>query len=116
MKASELRIGNYITYYPEYPPIECGINDMLNPELILPIKLTEDLLLNFGFEKIDVLPGTIEYRFGYNKEMGKFSMRVVKFFSDEVLYYFNWKPTELKYVHQLQNLFYALTGEELKLN
>jgi len=33
----------------------------------------------------------------------------------DILAKFNGKRTEIKYLHQLQNLYHALTGEELKI-
>ena len=71
-----------------------------------PIPLTEQWLLDFGFkwknhglriENICIR----QFGFGY-----------AIFLSNES---YNFK-IELKHVHQLQNLYYALTGQELTLN
>lgn len=69
-----------------------------------PIPLTEEWLLKFGYIK-----GKIYYT---EKEHGTISF----YFNDseelkcEV---YDWTYDNIKYVHQLQNLYFALTGEEL---
>jgi hypothetical protein len=69
-----------------------------------PIPLTEEWLLKFGYIK-----GKIYYT---EKEHGIISF----YFNDseelkcEV---YDWTYDNIKYVHQLQNLYFALTGKEL---
>lgn len=76
-----------------------------------PVKLTEELLVKAGFEKY-VIPA------GKDTLTGKPYEEEVKWIREEINYedIFKQSWTELKYVHQLQNLYYALTGEELKIN
>ena len=116
MKASELRIGNY-HYYHIVDPLDereewdeiCQIDaddfriltEFDCPEY-KPIPLDEEWLLKFGFEhgeKIAVHNIFVSYKdyIGIKGMLG-----VVK-------------PVECKYVHQLQNLYFALTGEELEM-
>jgi hypothetical protein len=112
MKATELRIGNYIDYTTEreivtmqttYEYIRLIHNGNKN---FKPIPLTEEWLLKLGFES-----DGIEW---WN---GILSIGICK----EGLRYL---PTEqinvrvgivLQHVHQLQNLYFALTNEELTL-
>jgi hypothetical protein len=112
LSATELRIGNYIDYTTEreivtmqttYEYIRLIHNGNKN---FKPIKLTEEWLLKFGFESDE-----IEW---WN---GILSIGICK----EGLRYL---PTEqinvrvgivLQHVHQLQNLYFALTNEELTL-
>lgn len=79
---------------------------------VKPIPLTEDWLVKFGFKK--------------SKERNDF-FRFKKIIAiididDDVSFYFNDMSNSntylgiRKYVHQLQNLVYALIGEELKIN
>lgn len=120
MKSNELRIGNIIEI-DQYPnnrvitTIECG-NDIdqvikLNGK---PIPLTEEWLLKFGF---------LKYKYGHN------AYRQKSFIIEEGLlknYPYGFRKrifkedslglTYLKHVHQLQNLYFALTGEELQIN
>lgn len=88
-----------------------------------PIPLTEAWLLKFGFKKWgrDDLPRTISY------ELNGWSIFPPNSFCDfQEGFGFMWyKPFKdesvesarviIKYVHQLQNLYVALTGEELQL-
>jgi hypothetical protein len=130
MKANELRSGNYVDVYKGdvHYGIELvnnissmGINERLPSEyyavfenpmndelLVKPIPLTEDWLLRFGFEKRDrnSKQGVLST---YQKKGNKFHVTN----SGHVVYGF--KHLHINYVHQLQNLIFALTGEELTL-
>ena len=126
MKANELRIGNWINSQfggiQEVVDVMCdGVNTLkyegINYEFINPIPLTEEWLLKFGFEKdFD----------------GSFMFGIISIFKDKRLKQNVYIYTEstykysdgqwvvildlkLQYVHQLQNLYFALTGEELTL-
>jgi hypothetical protein len=74
-----------------------------------PIELTEEWLLKLGLEKISIwtfslnLVGNLDLIY-YSGEKG-WSIGL-KSYSDF---------SNLKYVHQLQNLYFALTGKELKI-
>ncbi len=116
MKASDLRIGNWvITDQTEIVcDVLCDCINTHNHELlpigeIEPIPLTEDWLVMFGFKKhryhyrkgkLDI---TLEGRDAYN-ELGR-------------VYYNAWAILDKQpdYVHQLQNLYHALTGKELEI-
>ena len=124
IKASELRIGNWIidrTY--TTPQEECidintfhliAINeDVL--ELYSPIPLTKELLLKFGFKEnrkgyckfIDWTKGAYN-----NKSRRNFVIR----FSNKDNYRIEMQSmaiTIVRYVHELQNIYFALTGEAL---
>ncbi|WP_288373977.1 hypothetical protein [uncultured Chryseobacterium sp.] len=76
---------------------------------ISPIELTEDWLLKFGYE-----PTTLGYWSNGKIEIGYTT-------TDDNIHYeyisitHKTEMTNLKYVHQLQNLFFAFTGEELTI-
>jgi hypothetical protein len=119
MKANELRIGNYVQSgrgiytigYISTDGIEAVLSEdktlIINNSIIFkPIPLTEQWLKDFGFRKV-----------GYNEEEND----VFTIKDDEVWILWNGHKfildqyeNEIKYVHQLQNLYFALTGEELK--
>lgn len=110
MKASELRIGNWIQW--SLTGIEIQMDGMLWNDLdqFIPIPLTEEWLERFGFE-----------RSGSTYRMGKFKYIVSELPKGETGYGFfimygafelDIKP---RYVHQLQNLYHSLTGEELTI-
>lgn len=123
MKANELRIGNYV-YHPmrdEHFAIDRGLfeynNGLANLEDFRPIPLTEEWLKDFGFEKsVDKYQEGISY--GLEAEFG---IHIV-FADGDINYcslYQNYQLIDfftghIKYVHQLQNLYFALTGKELE--
>jgi hypothetical protein len=132
MKANELRIGNWIELdndlrlehkhnqrINKIRTIDCQLVSDENEyygqlyEFIKPIPLTEEWLVRFGFT-----PDHNDYFFecedhGVELE-ASWSSRNMQ--TGET---FGWHISEyqhVKSVHQLQNLYFALTGEELKLN
>jgi hypothetical protein len=139
MKANELRIGNLVWDNYSGEMIVSGISkpnglketltlkkqDGLPEgsylcESIEPIPLTEEWLLKFGFHKRKAC-GNYWFEKSINKLLfltndinpvkgNAFSTKVDHVFVHD----FNWQ-TKIKYVHQLQNLYFALAGEELIL-
>jgi hypothetical protein len=106
MKASELRIGNYVFKDGEIFSIQILHISHTNIG-IEPIPLTEDWLLRFGFDKKIV---DAEQNFYQVNEMVDIDDKVYwKFYRN------NEGLSKLQYVHQLQNLYFALTGEELTI-
>ena len=75
------------------------IEPVFSPQLedLKPIPLTEEWLLKFGFRESN------KYLFKYKLGLKK---RGDNYFYDNI---------SIKHVHQLQNLYFALTGEELTL-
>jgi len=118
MKASELRIGNIVRY---------GANNrVLDAELFLqllkyttpfdPIPLTEEWLLKFGFDKVGIALTSIAIAplnlpCTFNLPNTPFSFCQGKLILTTGTGDF---CVNIEYVHQLQNLYFALTGEELK--
>ena len=132
MKANEIRIGNFVTdeFYESFSTIievesinEKGINLLIEddgkwaeisdrwiePEykfdLLFGIPLTEEWLLKFGFVKIRGL----HLCKGYTINSGEYLVYI----DDRGVYLKTNKNIVIKYVNQLQNLYFALTGEEL---
>ncbi|MGJ1499640.1 hypothetical protein ACR79R_20170 [Sphingobacterium spiritivorum] len=118
MKATELRIGNVLTFldkqvtvvaitethtsikgyeFNRYTPVA------LNYKGLQGIELTEEILLKFGFEQ-----NTFGFKKGNIVFNYRFDNKFIPKLSDQCL-------LELKHVHQLQNLYFALTGEELEV-
>jgi hypothetical protein len=110
MKATELRIGNWVMIDPSNIPqqvvdVMCDSVNTVNVQsahygLVDGIPLTEERLLEFGFEK-DVSKYNICW----------FLNHVYIWFVDGK--YINELDLPIDYVHQLQNLYFALKGEEL---
>lgn len=131
MKANELRIGNFVKN--TTMNYECVVYGILNdrlvavtypsgvtaseyPEHIAPITLTEDWLLRAGFSK-QINKGFVTFHKYvcmtdfYLRESFKGGY-YFGFIINGRHYEFN-DATNYEYVHQLQNLFFALTGDEL---
>jgi len=125
MKASELRIGNLIKgkspekkVYEE--PVELNeyyfllfLNNMMDVE---PIPLTEEWLLKFGFDKVGIALTSIAIAplnlpCTFNLPNTPFSFCQGKLILTTGTGDF---CVNIEYVHQLQNLYFVLTGEELK--
>ena len=131
MEANEIRIGNYVNLYDDFNAQVTGMTNtgdvwcVENPKNkecawvisnIKPIPLTDEWLLKFGFElkttswkdKYYVL-GSIfieneENKWGWSTNIGEYNDIISNYFINH-----------LKYVHQLQNLYHALTNKELSL-
>jgi hypothetical protein len=118
MKASELRIGNIVRY---------GANNrVLDAELFLqllkyttpfdPIPLTEEWLLKLGFKQC----GYEMLSWKHETLLPSFNLDGINWadFDEPDYQFLNYKVADeilrIDYVHQLQNLYFALTSEELK--
>lgn len=127
MKATELRIGNKVFD---------ALGDVVSIDLILisnvefmklkPIPITEGWILDFGFKKQKTTQQNT-----YCKRTKKSQLWFFLYETGETIDYNDFQYSEpeiwytfrnndygvkLKYVHELQNLFFALTGEELEIN
>ena len=122
MKVNELRIGNYyledmtvyaygdtkivkqITPYWFYPQ-----DDDDTKEYSFPIPLTEEWLIKFGFEKW--LDGV--YYIEISNEQCEYNLRIFEDIGHVFIDHNKRIMIDLKHVHQLQNLYFALTNKEL---
>lgn len=112
MDAKELRIGN-LTEQGEIKNfwekgIHVGFGKCFEFNELKPITLTEEWLLKFGFRCV-----TNNW---YNVHANNNTFNVYLF--EEIGYrveIVSQSIAVLKYVHQLQNLYFALTGEELTI-
>ena len=121
MKATDLRQNNLILYNDKIVTVAGTIGDTIyykgDAEVYFdsnigetyqpfkPIPLTEEWLLKFGLLKTknSVLMGG--YELIYDDKNNMYNVFV-----------YHGIFCTIKYVHQLQNLYFALTGEELKIN
>lgn len=130
MKAQDLRIGNLV----DYNGIHCTV-EVINGEVdevyilgdsfyygvnikeIEPILLTKEWLLVFGFvqDKIDKSFVLNSFSIFLDKRIkANIYLKSIDGFGN-----FTWNVAsglKVQYVHQLQNLYFALTNEELKIN
>lgn len=116
IKANELRVGNSIyDRHGNYIYIQNGwfyiVQDIKRLEDYSPIPLTPEILEKCGFiEKTNR-----EWVIGENPVTQDYVM-VVRYSPIIDGFYFLNGHFKLKYLHQLQNLYFALTGEELIIN
>ena len=122
MQAKELRIGNWVNWVEYFDDTYIQITGMtsgnfedvyftwegeterdasITKGFIKPIPLTEEILLKSGFERI----------FGGYKIETKQRYIHLHTYGGRIEY----DTMIIKYVHQLQNLYFALTGEELNI-
>lgn len=114
MKTNELRIGSYYNYDGDSIKLDGSTlasylqNDM---DLYLePIPLTEEWLLKFRFYYSDDENEFLELQLMHKTKLyadnsNNFSTAVLRIKENEI---------KIKYVHQLQNLYFVLTNEELR--
>jgi len=124
MKKEELRIGNFYMSVKFGIPVECTLADLYElyvksdgaygdppiEEMFESIPITDDWLWAFGFDRAGKWVGKsfnprMAIRF-YDGNPGECDI-----VQDDKFIAF--KQGHIKYVHQLQNLYFALTGEEL---
>ena len=80
---------------------------------IKPIPLTEDWLLKFGFNgsKEEFMFGNNNtHRLTFVNDISGWQHRIVSLSGNTAIY-----DATIKHVHQMQNLYFALTGEELTI-
>lgn len=125
LKVSELRLGNLISHNGSVMPVVqierrfktiFRLNDMDVDERIIedhfqPISLTPEWLERCGF---------VEDRCGWTLPGTQFSLtdKYYPCWLDRMLWpqdMPDFKHLSLQYVHQLQNLYFALTGQELAI-
>jgi len=119
MKASELRVGNLIEIKciaaelmteDSFDVQECNVYNLMaicdegKDFLFRPILLTEEWLIKFGFV-------SNSYQDRYENKAIHVECNKTRGFIDLWIE----RMPHIKYVHQLQNLYFALTGEELTL-
>ena len=112
MKAESLRIGNYVEILGCNRKLDTSLfisRLRLNPQFkdCKPIPLTEEWLVKFGFKNKTVLEFIDRY---FIDEFSVDYNRTHKYYHFNVGYEFN---VEIDHIHELQNLHFSLTGEEL---
>jgi hypothetical protein len=123
MKSNELRIGNYILISVlsdngnfEYEMFKVNSTTIRDAERYgdewnaEPIALTEEWLLKFGARKVNHIHGYVFWTF-HDTKPNNALIDIYKNYTEVNSRLVN----NCKYVHQLQNLYFALTGNELEL-
>lgn len=107
----ELRLGNFVYYGESIRQITAignspqrkfvGVDNMITEfEVIKPIPLSQEILKKCGFEYV-----------------GYWQLNDIELcdmvYGEFMVAYLHTANHEIKHLHQLQNLYYALTGQEL---
>lgn len=122
MKANELRIGNWVKVIKQNASIkdfdaqiQCAditriFDKSFNVWDYKPIPLTEEWLIKFGF----INDKEIGYRWYLECE----GCVILAYDLDDkcIRVSDTWQFGKREYAHQLQNLYFVLTGKELKIN
>ena len=127
MEATELRIFNFvydnanqsegivtgINYDPDVSGIVIEVWYVdCTTDRIEPIPLTEEWLFKFGFRDNNYSFDKDIFHISWSVRVISTNVRSLFFLDGEIPD--DWK-INIKYVHQLQNLYFALTGEELEI-
>lgn len=122
MNANELRIGNLLQGDPLVIARECISSDGIVRITGYGIHLTERgdinykpiLLDDFDMERFGFTYNDLNGSSGFWQIVPPNYGEVFEILEGEESWQWNWR-VELRYVHELQNLYFALTGEELIL-
>lgn len=127
LSAKDLRVGNLVKAHGHENAVhtigEIGINKMpgLTYDKLQPIPLTNEWLEQFGFMKGNLYTGgEPHYKFP-NHHSNDYLCKDGNGYDWHVNSGDEWGNTvtplvnQIKYVHQLQNLYWSLTGEELTI-
>lgn len=90
-------------------------NNMYSCDTVTGIPLTEEILLNLGFELVNDSGDSKDYSikgFDYYVGIDHEDIRI-DFVTKSGCYCVFYDDERFQYVHQLQNLYFALTGKEL---
>ena len=110
MKTSELRIGNWLKSRLTGKDFQVSAEDIFNiskdENVVEPIPITEEWLLKFGFETLDSI--CLHFKnnnFELYNSIGTSWVFSIRYMGLIIANYQN--------IHQLQNLYFSLTMEEL---
>ena len=119
IEVKELRIGNYAKHFENGIVLTVGrtiafktpTNTIrVDVDDLQPITLTEEWLLKFGFIYTDDVDNL-----NRDYKLQEFEIQLHLDVNDFMCCNTIPNYVQIKYVHQLQNLYHALTGEELTL-
>lgn len=104
IQENELRVGNYL-YDGVGGIIKVEVDDLYDNvrKYYEPIPIMEEILLKCGFEK------------SYTKGVFRLGDWTIDLYSKTWKFKREWIDINFKYLHQLQNLYFALTNQELEI-
>lgn len=122
MGAKEIRIGNIVDSLGDEEIVDSIYNSCIStnktkycqPDEIKGIEINEDLLIEMGFEKSRTDDGEYYYSLNLSDQIYcdlafiSSDFKVVGLFPYETFFKF-------KYVHEIQNAYFSITGKELEI-
>ena len=127
IKPNELRVGNKLHYFIGEEGVEwevttvdwqdiqwCSEDEEGFNKGHRPIRLTTEWLINFGYTKRESSVCNHWWN-GLNNITHDWLVDITEMHDNGQFFYRNAKHV-IKHVHQLQNLYFSLTGEELTFN
>jgi hypothetical protein len=105
IQVNELRLGNYVYYADNKTVLKVDGGHICYPSKMHPIPLSEEILLKCGFVKYN----TKDINPTYSKKLFNWNDGILYLIGDGFV-------NHIKYLHQLQNLYFALKNEELEIN
>lgn len=115
----ELRIGNWVSAnrMDHFVPYQIRPEDFVNGnmEWMLPIELTWRILSDSAFRMVHQNP-RIESIYLYTGGHAYHSFELKLDREDRIWFYYGSNEVLVKTVHQLQNIFFSVTGEDLEIN
>ena len=132
MNVIELRIGNYVSYYNIWHEIvgidkdrvlieyHNGETDYYHIDYIEPIELTEDILTKIGFKKgyneiysMELCTDCYDYYISYQNVKDNKHSFVASGYNNELKRQI--RLDNIQYLHELQNIFFSFTNQELEI-
>ncbi|ALR29750.1 hypothetical protein ATE47_04090 [Chryseobacterium sp. IHB B 17019] len=124
MEAKELRIGNYLKFLSKIEQVESVIDSdwirlsksdlvPINAAGLKPLDITEEWLYKFKFKQHEV---TNFYFLEIINDWTRIYFDPYHDICDLSISSHSAVLNKISFVHQLQNLYFALTGEELTIN
>jgi hypothetical protein len=116
MNANELRIGNWVldNGFPNKASANL-ITELWEAERVWcqPIPITPEILVDAGFYLVNHIHGYSFHAMDRKSKKDK-DKPSIDIYDNKTLFCSHW-VNHCQYVHQLQNLYFALTGEELNI-
>ncbi len=113
---SEIRINCWFKY-PNSNPFQIDTDILLTDDFwedaddnIEPIQLTPEVFERCGFNINDKKDGVITGLYRYK------DFKVLHFIQENSFWLLGYGNIEIEYLHQLQNLYFVLTGQEIEID
>ena len=117
LKSYEVRVGNHVRvegFFSKHKEdshimVSSDISDIdINKRRFYGIYITDDKLEEIGFKRVEGCY-TLDSKIGF--EIDYFNGTVELFING-----YTYRVKHIRFIHEIQNLYYMMTGQELKMN